>query len=595
MIDVKICGQMCAPTEPRSHTGARVEGPARLCLTARTRIGFLCHWLREVNCSLLAGDFGMPLNPGLEATLRFGLEGRLETAVEPVDGGQLRLRVLLAEPAAARIACQAALSSGPDDLVGGLVSLARGEIPPEAAAALREVILPAAPGALERKCTAEMARRLRDCHHPIVLFEEYFADSAEAEAGLPSALAGDLDQLPWRKGEQADLLRTPEETLLELQLPLLDKTRWLVRGETLANCISAVEECGRIVVRHREDVEADTCSHNLQLAFILSEGVRAGGRHPSADDGFLLTHSDRRTQPRKPLAVNLEPVLSAYDFGPSAKEICDSLPESWNDVDVTVTVSLPGEAGAAWFGLPAERSKAHASIFRHLSVPVQAALRRWLRYIYFSEIQRFEQRDIALPVLVYQACRPFYRKTGRDLTYDPISLASFQLALRNSSAAFPNILKGVRRMLLECGMDQTAAHYAPKNAAKILKKMRRVNRQFQNLLAADDLFVGQLVALANRVSDLKRGAANVSAYPSRFLMRQVLDLTKGFHLKLRRLYGGQDWTALAPLIFIEATSALNAILGRAAPVAAILRIGSPDGGAQLVLRGRSRSAAAKSV
>ncbi len=582
-----LIGQISAPTEPRGSLRGRFQGPARLSWTARTRIGFSCHWLREVSGNLIRGDYGMRLEASLEAAIRLRLEGRLETVLEPLDDGQARLQVLLADPRAARISCQANCDVIPERFPEGLVSLAAGEIPAEAAGPLWEAILAAVPAAVERHWTAEIGRRLATVQDPAVVLEQVLGGAAEAEAARQALGGGE-----WLPGQSGGLFAAAEETLLQVHLPFFDKKRWLGRAEAFAGCTAQAGEWGRIEVSLPEHAAEATHRHHGQTLFILSEGL-TGGHWARSAGGFRLSTADTRTLPRQSLPAILAPVAAAYAFGRSVNDLCGSLPESWNDVEVSLTLSLPGEAGTAWFELPQERSPAHADVFRHLSRRVQAALRRWLPYLYLCDVSRFEQKETAIPVLVYQAGKPFYRKLGREFTYDPINPSSFQLALRKSSSALPSRLAAVRRMLAEGGMDHLAEAYHPKLAPRILRKLRRVNRQFQNLLAADELFIDHFLALGNRARELKDEVTGGEA--PRFLLRVVLELTKGLHPKLRRLYAGQDMTVLAPILLIEATSALNAVLGRPAPIEAVLRIASSGGGAQVVLHGCSEPIRGKPV
>lgn len=276
-----------------------------------------------------------------------------------------------------------------------------------------------------------------------------------------------------------------------------------------------------------------------------------------------LAYIDRRTLDRSDC---LAPLLAAYGFDDRAAAAAQP------GAEVTLTLSIPGALAAHWFCAPLEREPDFQPVFSAVSVAVQAALRRWLPYVYFSGLDRFADPRTALPLLVYQVMRPFSGGCRGEFTHDVVSPDAPQPEWA-ASAARPLAaeLARIHSALAAAGRKELARSYAPDQARAILRSVVRRPAPLNSLLKADAICVDHLVELAARGRRFSELAARDPRRTAKELARLSEDFAAAFHRRLRRLYNGESFVFFGPLLLAEATAALANI-----PIAAALHLRCGD-------------------
>jgi len=356
---------------------------------------------------------------------------------------------------------------------------------------------------------------------------------------------------------------------LELALPFLDRKQWSARWEALAQVrieptldgrlltytLAASDELGRN--------QTARSAMNLCAAFVLRPGDR--------DTRFSLSWSDRRSLTPAQARSALPALLKAYRLE-AAWEWLAAAPADAREIRTELTLTVPGEMAAAWLQAPVERSPDYGPVYTEVSVAVQQALRRWLPHVYFSDLSRYDTLGAAYPLVVYQCTLPFRSKAKNEFAYDVMSAESVAVARRSTSWALAGELARIEQLLLEAGKPETARFYRPTRKDVILAGIERAPRLFNALLVADALFIDHLIRLGVRAGGLRRALEREPQRALRELARFGEEFVKTFHRRLRRLYGGEDFSSFGPLILVEATGALNRALGADGGVAGLLRL-----------------------
>jgi hypothetical protein len=262
--------------------------------------------------------------------------------------------------------------------------------------------------------------------------------------------------------------------------------------------------------------------------------------------------------------------LAAYSFDERVDAWLAAAPGE--DVEASLTLSVPGACMAAWFHAPGEREPEFLPVFSAVSVAVQRALRQWLPYVYFAELNRYDDLGAAFPLLVYQTMRPFVGSCRAELTYDVMSPATPEAAVVSAGRPLVGELGRVYSALTGAGKKDVARFYAPDQARSILGSVLRQPRLLNCLLAADAFFVDSLVRLGIEGRKLADTMPRDPGRAVKDLARFSADFVFAFHRRLRRLYGGDSFVVFGPLLLAEATCALGAARQETAGIAATLRL-----------------------
>ncbi len=459
----------------------------------RTEVVYDLHWPHEGSGGVLAGDFGTPVEPGIEAEIDVRLRGRFACELTEGEGGRPRLTVR-DEGRNRRAAAPEAAVRG-DAHVGALR-------PP-----------------VERAIAARMALA---AGRPAPVADCTFDFSDEGVRRYQRARAGDL-------GCVTGGARTP----IEIHLPFLGRREWPRREELLRSIEWDVTAMGRVRGRVAGD---DGVTGDAALLLATSIWLyRTGG--PSL---ATLAH-ERRWDGSAASAWARAPLFEAYGLrgrieGPA-----------------TLSLSLGGDAAAAWTRTAPEDSVEFFRQFARVSLAVQRTLRQWLPAVYLAEGTRLADPELALPMLVYRHARPYAGKYRGEYALDPMSRETLEAAFRSARPMLKPALDAVETALAG---DDAAARYSVANRRKLLDGLERCPRRLRGLLAAELALIDLLIAFGVECRHWGERLGDPWFEP-KLVRRAAARFAKVLRYRLRRVYGNADYTHLAPLLLLEATAALS--------------------------------------
>ena len=196
--------------------------------------------------------------------------------------------------------------------------------------------------------------------------------------------------------------------------------------------MNVVEDKGRLFVYDLKAtdqvVRAGKWSSTLTLTgkFTVGAGVRVFVTDAELSDSMTFSYNFRQSlksardvQLENVLQPLVDPYFHTQFGGPEAPEkaslhewigILDNRSTdlsktgsgSLGNVLLSLDVSLPGKAVAAWFNAPADK---HSPIYLQMSQNIQVALRRYTQFAYFNDPARYHDIAAVPPIFVY-GCLP---------------------------------------------------------------------------------------------------------------------------------------------------------------------------------------------
>ena len=152
-----------------------------------------------------------------------------------------------------------------------------------------------------------------------------------------------------------------------------------------------------------------------------------------------------------------------------------------------------------WKNAPRGDDPRYFADWRKVSAVLQRFLRDSTAEQYFRDISRFENRDTAFPMIVYQAARVCRGRSRGDFTYDlrdyPECRTTLALALKMTGLSLQGILEGIEQRLQTAGMPELARRYSPVWYQDVIRAVRLRPRLFLALLTAESAFINGLVEL----------------------------------------------------------------------------------------------------
>jgi hypothetical protein len=362
------------------------------------------------------------------------------------------------------------------------------------------------------------------------------------------------------------------EAIVDVYLPLLRRNESRLIPPAGNSLEVEVDEFHRVRVLIAESPAARWERMNFQQAALLLAGALprpacTAQRAPAlrfADTRRLSAPQLRHSLPRllEGCGFKVPPALSAAGAGQISPE-----------AEVSIALGLAPAEAAAWFEAPRQRSPEYYEAFGRVSQAIQRALRAWLPYLFFSELDRYSDAETAYPMLAYQASRPLSRKGSPEFTYDVMNPESVQRALRSASTPLAELLQSASAILAASGRQALAHRYRRLEPRALVEAVKRAPRAFQSLLAAEACFMSAVIKLALEARLLREEPAEAP----RRLHRMISQFTEGLHQRLRRLYCGLSPVGLGSLVLIEANRALSLAYGLGVPLEAVVRIRPSSG------------------
>ena len=231
-------------------------------------------------------------------------------------------------------------------------------------------------------------------------------------------------------------------------------------------------------------------------------------------------------------------------------------------------LELPARAFVLWKALPLPGRTAHSDLFRHVSVAVQRAFRRYFDEAFFDSIERFEHTELAWAVLAFACSRPFRMRNSGEFTWDVMSFEVTRKALRFTRNALTARLSEVEDLLYAAGRNDLARLFAPFRTRSIMIDIIKEDRYFTSFLRVESKLVDTLVKFAYEMRNLRERQRELRTKRARDraahdAIRIASEAGRKLNSLLRRLAPHRDFPELGSIILLEATYALN---GRKTPL-----------------------------
>jgi hypothetical protein len=196
-----------------------------------------------------------------------------------------------------------------------------------------------------------------------------------------------------------------------------------------------------------------------------------------------------------------------------------------------------------WRNAPTERQPAYFTVWQRVSLALQKWLRNRIAEAYFEDVARFEDRQAAYPVIVYQSSRLCHGHPRTEFTYDlrdyPECHTTLTSSWKMTGRATQAVLRVIECRLLEAGLTALAHRYTPVWHQDVLVSVQKKPKPYVELLMAE-------AALINAAIDL--GTERSVQAANRFATAVNLNLRK---------VAGMDLRGLGVGLLLEATRVLG--------------------------------------
>jgi hypothetical protein len=192
-----------------------------------------------------------------------------------------------------------------------------------------------------------------------------------------------------------------------------------------------------------------------------------------------------------------------------------------------------------WMAAPAETDAHFFLTWQGVSMGLQTALRHWIPELAYRDIARFEDRDLARTMIVYEACRPSFGRPRTEFTYDVADAITVEAALRMTGHATQRVLARIEKRLDEADRRDLARRYSPVWNQDMIAAVRRRPRGFLALIGKEARVIDAVIHL---------GAARTPAASGQ--------IAKSINSALRSIFSTM-MRELGPLVLEEATRLLG--------------------------------------
>ncbi|HUA82412.1 MAG TPA: hypothetical protein VMB85_01035 [Bryobacteraceae bacterium] len=185
----------------------------------------------------------------------------------------------------------------------------------------------------------------------------------------------------------------------------------------------------------------------------------------------------------------------------------------------------------SWHGVPKETHREYFRVWQRVAVELEKALRRWIPERYFQDLNRFEDRAAAYPMIIYAASRPCYGRPKTEFTYDVADPATLSMTLRSIGNPTRKVLAAIEARLREAGRPDLAIRYAPVWHQDIFRDVQKKPKMLMELLAHEARLVDAVIHLGTtrKIARFERATTlalwSVAGQDMRELVIRALELT----------------------------------------------------------------------
>lgn len=199
-----------------------------------------------------------------------------------------------------------------------------------------------------------------------------------------------------------------------------------------------------------------------------------------------------------------------------------------------------------WLSAPTSSNPLYQPFYSAVSYAMQAALRRLVLPLYFTNPERYRDIKLGYPLVCYAASKPFLSRLKGEFTYDVLNSANMADFWRTGRVRLPLVLAPLEESLRAAGEADLALLYRSRRAPHIaLRSERRTlyHKRACGLLAAETGLLSDLIAVGGHGS-----------LPQTRQDRIVRRFVRRWTTRLRRFYPNQDFSSLGPALLDEITA-----------------------------------------
>lgn len=231
-----------------------------------------------------------------------------------------------------------------------------------------------------------------------------------------------------------------------------------------------------------------------------------------------------------------------------------------NRMTLSLEVHYDADPAEAWSLVPKDKEPFHLRAIAKLSVHLQRTLRAWLAFHWCANTENLCDVDKTMQILAYAASKPFTPKTKMSFGYDLLESEVVAGLHRSIRLSIADPLASVQAQLRILGHHKLADYYSPAHAEWFAGEARKNHKILYEIYARELRLIEAWVLLMGH--PLERRSFEKAMNETMICLRQLI----------RR---ESDYTHLAPMLAIEATSAMDLALDREAP-RRLLLTGNPE-------------------
>ncbi len=326
---------------------------------------------------------------------------------------------------------------------------------------------------------------------------------------------------------------------IEVHLPYIDRRNYASRFETLAG-VRFVRWQGRIIPA---SLLAPGALHQYNAQWLAVASV-----DPAVSTEITFAHA--RNVPSG-LVRSLLPVAADYQPTTSAESV------------VEIRQTLAPIACRGWNSAPHESTGPYYDVHLHASMAMQASVRRWFAWHWFSDLSRFGDVSTAYMVLAYLVIRPFPGRKRTDFSYDTLRSDWTTQAFLYSRRPLRQYLRAIYAALKATGNVKLARKYQPEQARFIIDRAKKDQKTIRNMIANEALLVDQM---------LRFGVELRSATSAFKVVNLAPDHAQLMSSRLRHIFREQDLSYLTTAVMMEATNALWTAMGGSPAISTTVKV-----------------------
>lgn len=183
-------------------------------------------------------------------------------------------------------------------------------------------------------------------------------------------------------------------------------------------------------------------------------------------------------------------------------------------------------------------------------------MREWIPSLYFDNVDRFEDLDLAQGMIAWRASRPAVGEHVDRLSYDILDpemmTRCFYWVDRNIRPILSSLLP-----ITEKFESSRRGSFDPRNATRILLRLRRAQRGFQMILKVEEDVIAQLVKLVAATPKFRTKAERQSRTVATEVERSVQRTFATVEARLRRIIPHADVDTIMRMLVIVLTKSLE--------------------------------------